>query len=702
MLNYVARRLVLALITCAAISVLTFVIIRLPPGDFVDAYIANLAVGGSTVSAEQAAAMRREYGLDRPVVVQYGLWMGKVVAGDFGVSMMWKRPVTEVIGDRLWLTMAVSFAALLLTWLIALPIGIYSAARQYSIGDYIATTLGFIGLAIPNFLLALILMYLGFRYLGLSVGGLFTPEYAQAAWSWGKFWDLMVHLPLPAMVLALAGTAQLIRIMRANLLDELRKPYVVTARAKGISEFRAVMKYPVRAALNPFASSSAYLFPYLVSGSIVVSLVLGLPTVGPLLLQALVAQDMFLAGTIVLAARRAHGDRNPDLGSPADVDRAAHPAAGARMTAIVLTSDDRLAQATQLQLTWWRFRRHKLAVVSLVIVALFYLGAVFADFLAVVDPHATDARRSFIPPQMISLFDNGAFSPHVSGLKGVRDPKTFKLVYTPDPARKLPVALFVHGYPYNLFGLIPTDRHLLGIVGGQGVDGIFLLGTDQLGRDLFSRLIVATRISLSIGLAGVAFSLMLGILLGGVSGLYGGTVDTLIQRVIEVVRSIPTIPLWMGLAAALPNTWSVTQVYFAITLIISLVSWTELARVTRGRFLALREEDFVIAAELAGAGQMRIILRHMLPSFASHIIAATSLALPVMIVSETSLSFLGLGLRPPAISWGILLQDAQNVQVLAGAPWLLERGGAGHSRHSGLQLPRRWGARCRRPLWLNP
>jgi peptide/nickel transport system permease protein len=341
------------------------------------------------------------------------------------------------------------------------------------------------------------------------------------------------------------------------------------------------------------------------------------------------------------------------------------------MTAISLTIDDRLAQASQLQLTWFRFRRHRLAVVSLVIVALFYLGAVFADFLAVTDPHATDARRSFIPPQGISLFDNGTLQPHVSGLKGVRDPRTFKLVYTPDPARKLPLALFVHGYPYDLFGLIPTDRHLLGIEGGQGVEGIFLLGTDQLGRDLWSRLMVATRISLSIGLAGVTLSLILGILLGGISGLYGGAIDTLIQRVIEVVRSIPTIPLWMGLAAALPNTWSVAQVYFAITLIISLVSWTELARVTRGRFLALREEDFVIAAELAGAGQMRIILRHMLPSFASHIIAATSLALPVMIVSETSLSFLGLGLRPPAISWGILLQDAQNVQVLAGAPWLL-------------------------------
>jgi len=342
------------------------------------------------------------------------------------------------------------------------------------------------------------------------------------------------------------------------------------------------------------------------------------------------------------------------------------------MSVIAATaSEERFAQATQLQLTWWRFRRHKLAVASLIVVGLFYLVVVLADFLAIADPHATDARRSFIPPQGISFFDENGWNPHVSGLKGVRNPKTFKLAYTPDPARKLAVKMFVHGYSYHLFGLIPTDIHLLGVEGGQAADGLFLLGTDQLGRDLFSRLVVATRISLSIGLAGVGLSLILGIVLGGVSGLYGGPVDTLIQRLIEVVRSIPTIPLWMGLAAALPNTWSVTQVYFAITLIISLVSWTELARVVRGRFLALREEDFVIAAELAGASQLRIILRHMLPSFASHIIAAVSLALPVMIVSETSLSFLGLGLRPPAISWGILLQDAQNIQVLAGAPWLL-------------------------------
>ena len=300
MLIYLARRLAIAAVTCLVISLATFLILRLPAGDFVDSYIANLAGSGSAVTLEQAQGMRHDLGLDRPVLVQYGLWMANLLRGDLGVSMLFKRPVAEVIGDRLWLTMAVSVSALLLTWVLALPIGIYSAVRQYSWGDYAATTLGFMGLAIPNFLLALVLMWLGFRYLGLSVGGLFSPDYAQAPWSLARAWDLAKHLPLPACVLAFAGTAQLIRIMRANLLDELRRPYVVTARAKGLSETRLVLKYPVRAALNPFASSMAYIFPSLVSGSIIVSLVLGLPTVGPLLLQALLAQDMYLAGSIVL------------------------------------------------------------------------------------------------------------------------------------------------------------------------------------------------------------------------------------------------------------------------------------------------------------------------------------------------------------------------------------------------------------------
>jgi peptide/nickel transport system permease protein len=300
MIAYVTRRLILAILTSWAISVIAFVIIQLPPGDFVNSYIANLSASGSMVSAQEADALREQYGLNQPMWVQYAKWMGRVVQGDFGMSMEWGRPVTEVIGDRLWLTIVISVAAIILTWGIALPIGIYSAVRQYSIADYIFTFVGFVGLAVPNFLLALIIMYLGFRYFDASIGGLFSPAYELAPWSWGKIWDLMVHLPLPALILALAGTAQLIRIMRANLLDELRRPYVITARARGLQEWRVIMKYPVRAALNPFASTIGYLLPFVVSGSIVVSLVLSLPTVGPLLLRALVAQDMFLAGAIVL------------------------------------------------------------------------------------------------------------------------------------------------------------------------------------------------------------------------------------------------------------------------------------------------------------------------------------------------------------------------------------------------------------------
>jgi peptide/nickel transport system permease protein len=277
-----------------------------------------------------------------------------------------------------------------------------------------------------------------------------------------------------------------------------------------------------------------------------------------------------------------------------------------------------------------------------------------------------------MPPQPIYFFDGWRFSPHVFAVKGRRDPTTFKRVYQADPERKIPLRLFARGFEYRFLGLIPTSIHLLGVPEGYAAENaIFLLGTDVQGRDMWSRLIYATRISMTIGLVGVSLSLFLGVLLGGFSGFYGGVADSLIQRLIEILRSIPTIPLWMGLAAALPREWSILQIYFAITIIISLLGWTELARVVRGRFLALREEDFVVSARLVGCSQMRIIFVHMVPSFMSHIIAATTLALPAMIISETALSFLGLGLRPPAISWGVLLQQAQNVQTVALSPWLM-------------------------------
>ncbi len=345
-------------------------------------------------------------------------------------------------------------------------------------------------------------------------------------------------------------------------------------------------------------------------------------------------------------------------------DAAAAPGAGGQ-------AEQRVAVATQWQLMWWRFRKHKLAVGGTLVLVAFYLVSLFADFFAYTDPNESDAQRSLIAPQEIHWFDDGAFRPYVFGLKGTRDPNTFKRVYVPDPEKKIHLSFFAKGEPYRFLGLVPMERRLVGVADGRAGDSLFLLGTDLQGRDMWSRLMYATQTSMTIGLVSVALSLVLGVALGGVSGYFGGITDTIIQRIIEILRSIPTIPLWMGLAAALPADWSVVQVYFAITIIISLIGWTELARVVRGRFISLKEEDFVMAAELVGCSKSRIIFRHMVPSFISHIIAATTLAIPAIIISETSLSVLGLGLRPPAISWGVLLQDAQDVQALVISPWLL-------------------------------
>jgi peptide/nickel transport system permease protein len=321
---------------------------------------------------------------------------------------------------------------------------------------------------------------------------------------------------------------------------------------------------------------------------------------------------------------------------------------------------------------WWRFRRHKLALISGAVVIFIYLVAIFCEFLAPSDPTSFSAEYKYAPPQALHLFDTRdglKISPYVYGYKSEVDPVALRRVFTIDEAQKVPLGFFVKGHSYKMFGLIPTDIHLFGPKDSE--QPMFVMGADRLGRDLLSRLIYGTRISMSIGLVGVAISLLLGIVIGGISGYYGGWVDDTIQRVIEFIRSLPTIPLWLGLAAALPLTWSPIRVYFAITLILSFIGWTNLARVVRGRFLSLREEDFVMAAQLDGASEWEVMFKHMLPAFYSHIIASITLAIPGMILAETSLSFLGLGLRPPVVSWGVLLQDAQSVRAVATAPWLL-------------------------------
>ncbi len=333
--------------------------------------------------------------------------------------------------------------------------------------------------------------------------------------------------------------------------------------------------------------------------------------------------------------------------------------------------EERLYLASQWQLMWWKFRRHKVAMFSGVVIICLYLVALVPEFLAPFDPNAHNARMIFAPPQPIRFVDSaGTFHlrPFVYALTGERDPDTLLIEFIEDPDTIYPIHFFVPGVAYKLLGLFETDIHLFGITDPDGT--MYLLGSDRNGRDMLSRIIYGTQVSMSIGLVGVVLSLLFGILLGGLSGYYGGWVDDVIQRIIDYLRSIPSIPLWLALSAALPTDWSPLQIYFGITIILSLIGWTGLARVVRGRFLALREEDFVLAAELYGSSQMRIIFRHMTPLFLSHIIASLTLAIPNMILSETALSFLGLGLRPPVVSWGVLLKEAQNVQAVALAPWL--------------------------------
>lgn len=332
--------------------------------------------------------------------------------------------------------------------------------------------------------------------------------------------------------------------------------------------------------------------------------------------------------------------------------------------------------ASQWQLIWYKFSRHRLAVACGVIVLLLYVIAAFVEFIAPYDPEAQSARNAYHPPTAVHIFDTegNLHFPFIYGTASKRNLDTLELEFTEDTSVRHPIQLLVKGDPYKLWNLIPGDIRLFGVTDPDVQ--LFLLGADRQGRDMVSRIVYGTRLSMSIGLVGVILSFVIGIVVGGISGYFGGVIDIVTQRVIEFIRSMPTIPLWLGLAAALPPTWSSMEVYFSITVILSLIGWTGLAQVVRGRALALREEDFIMAARLSGSSQGKIIFGHMVPSFTSHIIAALTLAVPEMIIAETALSFLGLGLRYPAISWGVLLQEAQNLRSVALAPWLLFPGAA--------------------------
>ncbi|NGN67730.1 ABC transporter permease [Streptomyces sp. A7024] len=333
-------------------------------------------------------------------------------------------------------------------------------------------------------------------------------------------------------------------------------------------------------------------------------------------------------------------------------------------------------QASPWRLVWRKFRKHKLAMAGAVIVLLAYFVVAFAEILAPASASTTDPKRTYAPPQMVKVdlsWEDG-LQFYANGYTSKRDPETYEQIHTEDPDKRIPLKFFAKGDSYEMWGLIPGDRHLFGAANPD--DKVSFLGTDRSGRDLLSRIIHGARVSLSIGLVGVGVSFLLGLFFGGISGYFGGAPDLVIQRIIEFLMSIPTLPLWLALSAAVPDEWGPLARYFAITTILSVIGWTGLARVVRGRFFSLREEDFVTAARLDGCGRRRIIFRHMVPSMSSHVIASITMAVPGMILGETAMSFLGLGLQSPAVSWGVLLQEAQNIRTVETAPWLLIPGAA--------------------------
>ncbi len=338
---------------------------------------------------------------------------------------------------------------------------------------------------------------------------------------------------------------------------------------------------------------------------------------------------------------------------------------------------EKIAVATPATLMWWKFRKHKMAVASSLFLLFMYLLAIFCEFVSPYLPDETSVSYKSAPPSKIHLIDaNGKWhTPFIYGIDTARDPKTRRAIYSENKEVLYPIKLFAQASTYKFWGLWETNIHLFGLglqpdIPEEEQPRVMLFGADRIGRDVFTMTVYGARISLSIGLIGVFISLGVGIIVGGISGFYGGLIDNTIQRIIEFIRSIPQIPLWMALSAALPLEWPVLKVYFAISIILSLVGWTNMARVVRGRFLAMREEDFILSARLTGSSEARIILVHMVPSFLSHIIASLTLAVPYMILSETSLSFIGLGLRAPAVSWGVLLAEAQNVRSIALTPWV--------------------------------
>lgn len=717
MIAFLIRRMVALVLLLLGITLLVFMLMYLAPGDFLDE-----ARASRDISAERIEQMEREFGLDRPWYTQYGMWLGNVVRLNFGESWSYKVPVIDLLKQRVPETVILSLTSLAFAWIIAVPLGVLAAIYKDSIFDRISSLLAYAALSIPEFFLALLAVNFAAASGWFPTGG--STSLMHDFLPFGeRLWDRIHHLILPTIVLGMGGVAGMMRIMRANFLDYMRAEFVTTARAKGLRERIVMFRHVLRNAINPLITAFGFAFSSLLSGALLVENVMNYPGLGKLIFEAFMRQDQYvvLAAVVVGCVMLMLGNLLADIllawsdprirledtssGSHRSVfggiswgTRAAYTVLIAIpvMTALLAPWEDpdytaavltilrttliwiALSGALVVLLFLARYLvpgmirllpplcRRPLAFSALLILAVFYTAAIFAPFLAPYRGGEQNLQKGFHPPTALTWQDGGI---HVKVYELVNP---LQLEWQPIEGETIPLRWFAKGPEYRLFGLIPTDRHLFQLDSDDRSQRVYLLGSDELGRDVFSRLLFGAQISLSIGFIGISITFVMGFLVGALSGYFGGKLDFMAMRFVEFLMAVPGLYLLLALRSALAPHFESGQMFILIVIILAFIGWAGTARVLRGMTLSIANRQFVLAAETMGQGTFRILSKHILPNLTSYLLVAATISVPGYILGEAALSFLGLGIQDPASSWGLMLSQAQDMKVfMLGLWWML-------------------------------
>jgi peptide/nickel transport system permease protein len=703
MVVYILRRILVAIPTLLIISALVFWLMSLAPGDFLDT-----ARGQRDISKEMIEALEKKYGLDQSWPVQYVRWLGRAVTGDFGYSWTYKVNVGELLLQRVPATIGLSIASMLISWSIALPLGILAAIYKDSIFDRISALLAYAAISLPEFFVALLALFFAVQTGLFPTGGL-TSILSSFMPAPLRVLDYFWHLALPAFVLGIGGVAGAMRIMRANFLDNIRAEYVTTARAKGLSETIIMLKHVLRNAINPFITSLGFAFSGLLSGALLIENIFNYPGLGQLTYNAFLQQDQYtvMASVILGATMLIVGNLVADIllgiSDPRiRIDEGQPLSRKQWMIGLAVILGFLILCYPLGYLPWtepafWRqlrngffilvglgglmviisgwpvikrvaheILRRPIGMAAAILLVIFYGSALLAPFLSPYTATSQDLSQTFHPPSAFVWKDGGL---HMRLQENV-DPSSARYEFKADATT--PILWFPQGEPYKLLGFIPASRHLFGV---EAPARIYLFGSDSTGRDVFTRLLYGAQVSLSIGLIGVTVTMTLGFLIGALSGYLGGTFDSLAMRGTEVLMSIPGLYLLIALRAAFSQFFDSDEIFILIVFILSFIGWTGTARIIRGMTLSLRERPFVQAAEAMGQSRFRILVKHILPNVAGYLVVSATLSIPAYIMGEASLSFLGLGIQEPNSSWGLMLAQAQEMKVIMlGFLWLFVPG----------------------------